>query len=213
MIVVVSPLPVAGSVLVTARVELLPGLVMGSWKEVLLSGSGARVGVSLGVVSGCVVVPLPETASVIDSWLILVVVAEVVSVRLPGDLAVVSVVSDVVAAVVSAVVAAVVSPVVAAVVPAVVAAVVSGVVAAVVSGVVAAVVLGVVAAVVLGVVAFVVLGLVVGFVVRSELSLESVSRAVALPVVAPLVRPCEVMAGAGVIIIKCTACTSRSTVI
>lgn len=184
MIVVVSPLPVAGSVSFTARVELLPGLVMGSWKEVLLSGSGARVGVSLGVVSGCVVVPLPKTASVIDSWLILVVVAGVVSVRLPDDLAVVSVVSDVVAAVVL--------PVVAAVVP----------------GVVAVVVSAVVASVVLGVVAFVVLGLVVGFVVRSELSLESVPRAVALPVAAPLVRPCEVVAGAGVIIIKCIACTS-----
>ena len=92
----------------------------------------------------------------------------------------------------------------------VVAFVVLGVVAFVVLGVVAFVALGVVAFVALGVVAFVALGvvaaavvfgLVVGFVVLSELSLSFVSPAVALPVTAPLFRPPEVMAGAGVDII------------
>ena len=99
-IVVVSASSVAGTVVVPARVELLPELVMGTWKVVLLPDTGARVGPSLGVVSACAVVLLPESASVIDIWLILVVVAGVVSVRLPDDLAAVSVVSDVFATVV-----------------------------------------------------------------------------------------------------------------
>ena len=98
-IVVVSASSVAGTVVVPARVELLPELVMGTWKVVLLPDTGARVGPSLGV-SGCAVVLLPESASVIDIWLILVVVAGVVSVRLPDDLAAVSVVSDIFATVV-----------------------------------------------------------------------------------------------------------------
>ena len=89
MVVLASSAP--GAVVGPARVELLTGLVMGTWKVVLLPDTGARVEPSLGVVSGGAVVLLPESTSVIDSWLIWVVVAGVVSVRLPDDLAAVSV--------------------------------------------------------------------------------------------------------------------------